>query len=100
MSINKPEMSMHLRIMHTLSQISNRLGKHLQVTYKKKRFKNTYRGIYFTHCYEIYLNNQYVDTVYGDNIFYSFSIETLIKKRLKIVCRLKRKKNLRRYVRF
>lgn len=88
-----------MKIMRSFSQITNRLGKHLRVTYKKKIFKYTHKGMYFTHSYEIYLNKQYIDTVYGLTIYLDYYIENLIRKRLKIICKLKRKKNLKRYVR-
>lgn len=100
MSINKPEMSMHLRIMHTLFRISNELGKHLKVTYKKKQFKNSYRGKYFTHYYEIYLNKKYVCNVYGDMILSEYYMKDKIREKLVIVCRLRRKRNVKKYVRF
>lgn len=101
MGINKQEMSTHLVIMRTLSNVNEKLGKHLRVTYKKKLFKNTYNGRYFTHCYELYLNTKYVTTIYDNqDLLRKYYIEDIVRSKLKVVCRLKRKKKPRKYVRF
>lgn len=100
MGINNQEMTTHLRIVSVLSSVENMLGTNLKVTYKKKKFNNTYNGVYFTHSYELFLNKKYVSTLYGDNIVYRKYIYNIIKSKLRVVCRLKRKKKPRVYVRF
>ena len=100
MGINNQEMSAHLLILGILSKASNSLGKNLTISYKKKKFENEYRGIYFTDCYELYLNKKYITTVYGDTIRHnSYYIVKVIKVKLKPVCKLKRIKDGRKFVR-
>lgn len=101
MGINKPEMSAHVIIMGTLTRVSDILGKHLIVSYKKKKFNNEYKGVYFTHCYELFLNKKYIITVYGDGLLLygaHLSIAKAIRDKLKPVCKLKRKKNVKKFV--
>lgn len=101
MSINKQEMSAHLLIMGTLARVSGILGKHLVVSYKKKKFNNKYQDIYYTHCYELFLNKKYITTIYGNGILLwgaHFSIAKTIREKLKPVCKLKRIKNVKKRV--